>query len=285
MTNQPILFLDSGIGGIPYCRHFLKRNPDENIVYLADRQHFPYGSREKEELIGILSGLMELLIQTVNPKIAVLVCNTATLAALTALRERFPALPIVGTVPAVKPAALATKTGKIGVLGTELTAKEAYNKDIAARYGNNEIIGIGASDLVDLVENRLFTASDEEKESIIRSYLNRFRAAGVDTLVLGCTHFLFLQEEFQRAAAPDVIVFESLMGISRRIESLLTETVPRQVNAGKPQRRLLLTGSQPPGPSWISWADRLNFSLSLLEPSTSSGHSPVNGQDFPSEET
>lgn len=265
MTNQPVLFLDSGIGGIPYCRHFMKRNPDESIVYLADRRHFPYGGRKKDELAGILCALMEQLIKTVNPKIAVLACNTATLAALAALREKFPALPFVGTVPAVKPAALATKTGKIGVLGTELTAKEAYNTEIAARYGDNEIIGIGAPELVDLVENRLFTTTDTEKEAIAQSYLGRFRAAGVDTLVLGCTHFLFLQEEFERAAAPDVIVFESLMGISRRIESLLAEAEPRPVSAAKPQRLLLLTGSRAPEPSWADWAARLGFSLSLLE--------------------
>ena len=271
MEKQPVLFLDSGIGGIPYCRHFLKRNTGENIVYLADRRHFPYGRRNKNELTGILGPLIEQLIQTFNPKIAVLACNTATLAALSDLRDRFPALPFVGTIPAVKPAALASKTGKIGVLGTELTIKEPNIRELAARYGNNKIIGIAAPELVKFIENNLFTATEETTQHMVRDYLSRFRAAGADTLVLGCTHFLFLQEDFQQEAAPDITVFDSLMGITLRIESLLGAGLLHEKNRKKstaPSKRqgcLLLTGPEPPEPSWAHWADHLGFQLSLLE--------------------
>jgi glutamate racemase len=263
MTCQPVLFLDSGIGGIPYCRHFLNRNPGEHVVYLADREHFPYGKRDKEDLTGILTGLIELIIKNVNPKIAVLACNTATLAALAELRERFPALPFVGTIPAVKPAALASKKGKIGVLGTELTIKEPLIGELAAQYGNSQVIGIAAPELVEFIESRYNAASDGEKRALAQGYLNRFRAAGADTVVLGCTHFLFLQEEFQREAAPDIAVFDSIMGITKRIESLLPETEP-QAGAPGASNRLLLTGHQAPELSWVSWANRLGFSLSLL---------------------
>jgi glutamate racemase len=263
--------MDSGIGGIPYCRHFLERNPGENVVYLADRLHFPYGNREKEDLAGILSALTEILIQSINPKIVVIACNTATLAALAELRERFPALPFVGTVPAVKPAALATKNGKIGVLGTELTVNAPFIGELAAQYGvpfkegNGTITGIAAPELVTFVENRFHIAPDEEKKTIVQGYLNRFRSAGVDTLVLGCTHFLFLLEDFQREAAPDITVFDSIMGISRRIESLLQETRQQQAHAHRAPNRLLLTGPEAPEPSWVNWADRLGFNLALLE--------------------
>ena len=270
MKNRPVLFLDSGVGGIPYCRHYLKQNPDESIVYLADRLHFPYGIREKSELIGILSALADLLIKTINPKIIVLACNTATLAALSALRERFPESSFVGTVPAVKPAALASKNGKIGVLGTELTIKQPFIKELAAQYGDNEIIGIATPELVTFIEERFCSASDEEKKAVVQNYMDRFRSAGIDTLVLGCTHFLFLQEDFQRDAYPDITVFDSIAGITRRIESLLTETAVQQANtlqtnASCAKNRLLLTGSQKPEPSWSIWADRLGFSLSLLQ--------------------
>jgi glutamate racemase len=265
MKKRPVLFLDSGIGGIPYCRYFHQRNPGESIVYLADRLHFPYGKREKEQLAAIIIALVESVIQSINPKMVVLACNTATLAALSPLRERFPALHFVGTVPAVKPASLASKTGKIGVLGTELTVKESYIRELAAQYGGSEITGIAAPELVEFVEERLDSASPEEKREIVHRYLNRFRAAGVDAIVLGCTHFLFLEDDFRQEAAPDITVFESIEGISRRIESLLGETFTQEGGAPAAENRLLLTGTAAPEPSWVAWAERLGFSLALLE--------------------
>jgi glutamate racemase len=266
MMDNPILFIDSGIGGIPYCSHFFRRNPSARIVYLADRQHFPYGKFEKTELAEILKRLVGRLIDIIDPKIVVLACNTATIAALAELRECFPALVFVGTVPAVKPAALASKTGKIGVLGTELTIKQPYIRELASRFGNGEIYGIAAPELVEFVEGRFDSASPDEKRDIVTTYLNRFRASGVDTLVLGCTHFLFLLDEFQREAAPDITGFDSVTGISHRMDSLLgeqkdSEETPRQ------QNRILLTGPSAPEPSWVSLAQRLGFSLSLLDES------------------
>ncbi|MDR0455612.1 MAG: glutamate racemase [Treponema sp.] len=261
---KPVLFLDSGIGGIPYCRYFHQRNPGQSIVYLADRLHFPYGNWEKAELAAVLIKLVEQLVQTVNPQIIVVACNTATLAALSQLREHFPALPFVGTVPAVKPAALASKTGKIGVLGTELTIKESYIRELAAQYGNGEITGIAAPELVEFIENRLDSATPEEKREIVRRYLNHFRAAGVDAVVLGCTHFLFLEEDFRQEAAPGIAVFESVKGISQRIESLLAEAAPQEETVSVTHNRLLLTGTDAPEPSWAAWAEGLGFDLSLL---------------------
>jgi len=264
--DNPILFIDSGIGGIPYCSHFLKRNPGARVVYLADRLHFPYGKFDKHELAEILIRLVGRLVNVINPKIVVLACNTATIAALAELRECFPALVFVGTVPAVKPAALASKTGKIGVLGTELTIKQPYIRELASRFSSGEICGIAAPELVEFVEGRFNSASPDEKKKIVMGYLNRFRAAGVDTLVLGCTHFLFLLDEFQREAAPDITVFDSVTGISNRIESLLEEQKEKSDEAPpRQQNRILLTGPAAPEASWVSLAERLGFSLSLLD--------------------
>jgi len=267
--DRGILFLDSGIGGIPYFRHFHQRNPDQGIAYLADRLHFPYGRRDRKELGEILTALVERIVQALNPRIIVLACNSATIAALPGLRERFPSLPFVGTVPAVKPAALASKTGKVGVLGTELTVRESYIRELCAQHGNCEIVGIAAPELVQFVESRLDSASGEERRQAVRSYLDRFRADGVDALVLGCTHFLFLLEDFKKEAMPDIAVFESVHGISQRIESLLlAEVTERHGENGKAPRvpnRLLLTGRGAPEPSWVLWAERLDCKLSLLE--------------------
>jgi glutamate racemase len=261
---KPVLFLDSGIGGIPYCRYFHERNPDQSIVYLADRLHFPYGGREKKELAAVLIKLTEQIIQIVNPCIIVLACNTATLAALAQLREHFPALSFVGTVPAVKPAALASTTGKIGVLGTELTINQSYIRELAAQYGNVEIVGVAAPELVEFVESRLDSATPEEIQEIVQRYMNHFRATDVDSVVLGCTHFLFLEEDFRREAAPGITVFESVKGIALRIEALLAESSAREENAPGAPNRLLLTGAAAPEPSWAVWAERLGFSLALL---------------------
>jgi glutamate racemase len=264
MEERPVLFLDSGIGGIPYCRYFHRRNPDRGIVYLADRLHFPYGKWEKKELAEVLIRLMEQVVCLINPKIVVIACNTASIAALAPLREHFPALHFVGTVPAVKPAALESKTGKIGVLGTELTIGQPYIRDLATQHGGNEIIGIAAPELVEFVEEYLDFAIPEEKTEIARYYLNRFRAAGADTVVLGCTHFLFLEDEFRQVAVPDITIFESVKGISQRIETLLAEISPQENPKSSVQNLLLLTGSSDPEPSWAEWADRLGFGLSLL---------------------
>lgn len=283
MEKRPVLFLDSGIGGIPYCDHFHQKAPNESIVYLADRQHFPYGKLGKAEIESILAELAGKLIQAVNPKIAVLACNTATIAALPELRNQYPSLPIVGTVPAVKPAAIASRSGKIGVLGTAFTVRESHIRELAAQYGGAEITGIAAGELVDFVENRYFDAAPEEKEKVVGSYISRFRAAGVDSLVLGCTHFVFLREEFRRLASPDITVFESVTGITQRIESLLlensygegltqrrgeekTDNGPAQKATGA-KNRLLLTGPERPEPSWEKWAGHLGFELALLEDS------------------
>ena len=263
--NHPILFLDSGIGGIPYCRNFLERNPGQNVVYLADRQHFPYGKRKPDELAEIVVGLVGQIAKSINIKIVILACNTATIACLSRLRKSFPALSFVGTVPAVKPASLASKTKKIGVLGTEITIREPYIRELAARHGGGEIIGIAAPELVEFVEDRLDSSSDKEKRAMAKSYLDRFRKEGVDVIVLGCTHFLFLLEEFRGEAVDDITVFESVGGISARIESLLDkDDVPVQTSRPA-QNLLLLTGNSAPETSWTQWADRLGFKLLLLE--------------------
>jgi glutamate racemase len=268
MDNRPILFLDSGIGGIPYCRHFIRNNPQESVCYLADRAHFPYGTRGREELAAILTAIMEKCITAVNPKIAVLACNTATISALAELRRLFPQLLFVGTVPAIKPAMLAAKTGKVGVLGTERTIQDPYINGLAGTAC--QIIGIAAPELVEFVENDFLNAGKEEKSKMARLYIDKVREAGADTLVLGCTHFLFLLDEFREEAEPSIKIFDSIDGISHRVESLLNENnsalrAPPADSSSPPKNTLLLTGKDQPDTSWQTIADDLCFTLSLLD--------------------
>jgi len=273
MDNSPILFLDSGVGGIPYCRHFCRHDPAETIYYLADRAHFPYGTRGREELAAILTATIEKLDKIIAPKITVLACNTATVSALSELRQHFPERLFVGTVPAVKPAIKTSKTGKVGVLGTARTIADPYIRDLAG--DDCEICGIAAPELVEFVERRFALASQDEKSAIAKMYIERFRAAGADTLVLGCTHFLFLLDEFRKEAEPSIKVFDSMEGITHRIESLLNDNngalrgepchEPDTENNPPPQNKLLLTGTEAPEPLWQNLAEQLNFSLSLLD--------------------
>jgi glutamate racemase len=271
MKNNPIIFIDSGIGGIPYCRDFLKRNPQETVFYLADRENFPYGPRSKEELIFLLAAHIEKL-KPINPKIFVLACNTASVAALSYLRQNFPQFVFVGTVPAVKPAANACRSGRIGVLGSSRTIEDIRSMNIEGENESScknrcEISGIAAPELVDFVERRFEKASGGEKTEIVKKYISLFRAENVDTLVLGCTHFLYLLEEFRREASPFIKVFDSLDGITKRIEYLLDENngTLRAEKGIRPEYCLLLTGTQPADILWQERAAMLGFKLRLLK--------------------
>ncbi|MDR2403832.1 MAG: glutamate racemase [Spirochaetaceae bacterium] len=264
MDNKPILFLDSGIGGLPYCRHFYGQNSAEALIYVADRENFPYGPRERGELAGALIRLFEKLIPRFNPKIAAVVCNTATISALAKLRDHFSGLPFVGTVPAIKPAVLESRKRHIGVLGTGRTIEDPYTAELAARYGPDcTLFGLAAPELVEFVEYRLGRSSPEERRRMVEPYIRTLRDRGADALVLGCTHFLFLLAEFTQAAAPDIRVYDSVEGVSRRIEALLDRgnlraALPKGGSGASlspgPERCLILTGNREPDEDMVRWA-------------------------------
>jgi len=264
MDKRPVLFIDSGLGGIPYCRDFSKRNPNEQIFYVADRENFPYGPRGKEELTKILTELTEKLLKTVNPKIIVLACNTASVCALSSLRQSFANILFVGTVPALKPAANACKSGKIGVLGTERTIEDIHSLNIAELNESRcQIIGKPAPELVFFVEQRFEEADENEKKETVKKYIDFFRAQGADTIVLGCTHFLYLLDEFRHEAYPSIKIFDSLDGITKRIEFLLDENdfAFRAEKDLKRENCFILTGTQSADSSWQKRAQTLGFKL------------------------
>ena len=262
MDNRPVLFIDSGLGGIPYCREFIGNDIDEPVYYLADCENFPYGPRKKEDLISIISSLTEKMIKKINPKIVVLACNTASISAIVALRQTFAGLLFVGTVPAIKPASIASKSGKVGVLGTERTIADIRGLNLS----ECEIFGVAAPELVDFIERRFDFADENEKTQIVKKYLAPFHENEIDTLVLGCTHFLYLLKEFKREAYPSMKIFDSLDGITKRIEHLLDENegALRAQKGLKPDRFLVLTGMQKPDSLWENRARALGFKICLL---------------------
>ncbi|MDR2028884.1 MAG: glutamate racemase [Treponema sp.] len=266
MDKRPLLFLDSGAGGLPYGRYFHGHNPAETLIYMADRENFPYGPKGREELIGLLILLMERLIPLFDPKLVVLACNTASVSALAALRDRFPALPFVGTVPAIKPAVLASRSRRIGVLGTSRTIEDPYIGKLAARYGADcALKGLAAPDLVDFVEHRLTAADEAARRQILLPYIEEFARAGVDAVVLGCTHFLFLLDDFKAAAPPGMGIYDSVEGVCRRAESLLDARNLRAAAAPGTPGTLVLSGGEGAGPVWRQRARDFSLRLRLLD--------------------
>jgi len=262
-NNRSVLFIDSGIGGLPYCIDFNKKNPQEEICYLADTKNFPYGPRGKDELALLLVSLTEKLIKSINPKLIILACNTATVSALPQLRMKFPQIPFVGTVPAIKPAATVSQNRKVGILGTRRTIEEIR----ALNFANKtcDIFGIAAPELVEFIEKHFDKASENEKTEIVRKYINIFHREGTDSLVLGCTHFLYLLEEFRREASPSIVVFDSLEGITKRIDFLLDENegALRVEKQFQPAHKLILT-SETSDILWQERAKTLGFELKLI---------------------
>jgi glutamate racemase len=272
MDNRPLFFLDSGIGGLVYYEHFRKLNPDEKVVYVADREHFPYGSRDRGEVIAILIDLVDTLIRRFSPKLGVLACNTASVSAQAVLREFFPDLPLVGTVPAVKPAVAASKKRHIGVLGTSRTIDAPYIGDLVSRYGKDcTITGIAAPELVTLVENHLAGATAEERLAAVTPYIEQFRAAGADAVVLGCTHFLFLLDEFKAVAGEDISIHDSIAGVCLRAGALLNQRklMAEPSSGDSPENQgmniLAVTGPEELEPVWQTRADAFGLSLMRLE--------------------
>jgi glutamate racemase len=266
MNNRPILFLDSGIGGLPYFKRISCYHNRERFIYTADRKNFPYGQKTKEELEFILEALIDQLVSLYDPKLIVIACNTASVTALDALRSRFPNIPFVGTVPAVRPAAEKTQTGIIGVLGTARTIKDPYIQNLAKQYRSNVIVkGIAAPELVDFVEHQYLSASAKEKQQIVSKYIDEFRLAGADGVVLGCTHFLFLLEDFRKAAAPDITIYDSIDGVFNQFGSILRgqNSMSSEKNIG--QNSLLITGSDEAEPIWKQRAELYNMKLEVLE--------------------
>ncbi len=257
--------MDSGIGGLPYFQHISSVNPHERFIYTADRNNFPYGSKDKETLVHLLEMLIHALVSIYDPKVIVLACNTASVTALDALRNRFPDIPFIGTVPAVKPAALKTRSGIIGVLGTQRTIEDPYIEALVKESGRSvEVKKIAAPLLVDFVEHQYASASTEERLHVVSKYIDELRAAGVDALVLGCTHFLFLLDEFRKAASPGIEIYDSIEGVSQRLGSVLNKNKLRTSVISDCDNILLVTGKDDAEPVWKQRAEMYNMELKVF---------------------
>ena len=240
---SPILFFDSGVGGLSVLKPTLRLLPNAPIVYAADSAGFPYGSRSEAEIASRVPALLGRLVERFHPRLAVIACNTASTIALEHVRSALD-LPVVGTVPAIKPAGEISKSRVIGVLGTEATVRQPYVESLASRFASDcTIIRYGSPELVELAEAKL--AGDEVNIDAVKAAAGpMFGKTGgnqIDTVVLACTHFPLLEEEL-RFAFPHVTYVDGGPGIARRI-AFLTKDQPWPET---PQPGLFLFTAPPP---------------------------------------
>lgn len=219
VRTAPIGVIDSGLGGLSVLREIRAALPAEDLVYLADHERFPYGNRDAREVRQRLHALVASLVDE-GARAIVLACNTATAAAADALRAAHD-VPIIGMEPAVKPAARATRTGVVGVLGTGGTLRSARFAALLQRYADDlEVITRPAPELVEAVEH----GDPDHRARLVRRAVEPLLARGADVIVLGCTHFPFLRLEIEAACGGDVTLIDTGPAVARELRRRLHET-------------------------------------------------------------
>lgn len=210
------VFLDSGIGGIPYMTCLLEREKNASCLYVADSANFPYGEKTHQQVVDSVSVLVAKICKAFNPGVIVLACNTISVNALESLREKFPHVQFVGTVPAIKLAASLSKKRRLGLLATKATCENPYNLELQKKFASDcQLIKRPDPELISFIEHKAFTASREECLQAIKPAVDFFKAQDCDLMILGCTHFLNIKDFFQEACGASIQVVDSVDGVVR----------------------------------------------------------------------
>jgi glutamate racemase len=221
VKRDPLGIFDSGVGGLSVLRAVQRAYPNENLIYLADQAHVPYGPRSLGEVRAFAEDITHYLLDQ-GAKLIVVACNTASASALHYLRRTFPEVPFVGMEPAVKTAAEYTQSGVVGVLATTATFQGALYASVIERFANGvTVLQDTCPGLVNQIE-----AGDLESpqtRAIIKAALDPMLAQGIDTVVLGCTHYPFVIPAIQRIAGPRVRVIDPAPAIARQVGRLLDQ--------------------------------------------------------------
>lgn len=226
---QPIGLFDSGIGGTSIWKEIHSLLPNENTVYLADSRNAPYGQRSKDEIIELSFKNTDYLIAQ-GAKLIVVACNTATTNAIAELREAYD-IPFIGIEPAIKPAAIHTKTNAIGILATKGTlSSELFNKTVAGFTDVNVVEQVGYN-LVSLIENGKLNSP--EVMALLEEYLQPMIDANIDYLVLGCSHYPYLVPQIKKILPESVAIIDSGAAVAKQTKAVLKQhnllnTLPHQ---------------------------------------------------------
>ena len=212
---------DSGLGGLSVWREATRQLPHESTLYLADQAHVPYGSRQLAEVREFSRAIARFLLSQ-GAKVIVVACNSASAAALHDLRRTFPDVPFVGMEPAVKPATERTSTGTVGVIATQATFQGELFASLIERYaGDARVLTQVCPGLVQAVEAGALDTP--ETGALLRQCLSPLIAAGVDQLVLGCTHYPFLQSTIKRMVGPNVAVIDPAPAVASQVARVLAK--------------------------------------------------------------
>jgi glutamate racemase len=252
MNQGPnILVFDSGVGGLTVFREIVKARPDASYVYVADDAFFPYTRRSEEELVGRVVPLMEELLAAHAPDLVVIACNTASTLVLPQLRARF-AAPFVGTVPAIKPACLASRSRLVSVLGTEATVQREYTRGLIRDFSHGcDVTLVGSAHLAGLAEAALRDNAVDD-DAVAREISPCFVVRDgrrTDTIVLACTHYPLLLDRLVRLAPWPVDWVDPAPAIARRMTDLIG---PPAANAVSGAARAVFTSALEPPPALAS---------------------------------
>ena len=219
-NSKPIGIFDSGVGGTSIWKEINALLPNENTIYLADSANAPYGYKSVDEIISLSIKNTQILVE-MGSKIIVVACNTATTNAISVLRDKFQ-IPIIGIEPAIKPAALKSRTGNIGVLATKGTLSSTLFSGASKEYSKNinviEIIGEG---LVSLIEDGKINSS--ETYSLLEKFLQPMISSNIDQLVLGCTHYPYLIPQIEKILPNNIKIIDSGEAVAKQTKSILQQ--------------------------------------------------------------
>ena len=221
-ADAPILLFDSGVGGLSVLAQLRKLLPDAPVIYAADNAGLPYGTKSEAEIAARVAGLLGRITERFRPRLACIACNTASTIALGMVRDVL-AIPVVGTVPAIKPAAALTRTGTIGLLGTAATIRQAYVDRLEADFAHDKrLLRHAAPELVGAAEAKLRGETIDPAIFTRAAAGLRDQAGGgeIDTVVLACTHFPLVADELAKAFGRHVQFVDGGAGIARRIAFL-----------------------------------------------------------------
>lgn len=222
--EAPLLLFDSGVGGLTVLAELRELLPEAPVIYAADNAGLPYGEKTEPQIAARVAGLLGRMTERLRPRLACIACNTASTIALGMVREVLE-IPVVGTVPAIKPAAAMTRSGVIGLLGTGATIRQAYVDRLEREFASGKtLLRLAAPDLVEAAEAKL--RGEQVDADAIRHAVEGLRSQpggdSIDTVVLACTHFPLVEEELRREFGPGVDLVHGAQGIARRIASLTT---------------------------------------------------------------
>jgi len=278
--HGPLAFLDSGIGGLPYLsltRYYL---PNLHYIYVADSARFPYGNRSAAEIRRAVCDVVGRLVARHAITAVVVACNTASVVALQTLRNEF-SIPFVGVVPAIKPAARTSRKGRVGVLATSRTVGAAYLESLIETHARDCIVvRASGSELVQFVEELTPDVPKAERLRAVEGAVRPLLGESVDTLVLGCTHFTHLADEFREVLGPDVAVIDSRAGVARQVVRVVEErSLVARGEEGRPVQGL---PSREGGRSGLETTSQGGESGSgVSDPSAAGGGALVGGEPPP----